>query len=76
VRRALLEQYEYDGFETCAVDGSCMTGLPVAIDTGALIRDLRRGSTDRAPERAALRGGPSLRDRRAGGPRGSARGAG
>jgi D-lactate dehydrogenase len=54
VRRALLEQYEYDGIETCAVDGSCMTACPVAIDTGALIRDLRRREHGPRAERAAL----------------------
>jgi D-lactate dehydrogenase len=54
VRRALVEQYEYDGIETCAADGSCMTACPVAIDTGKLIKDLRtRGHGPRA-ERAAL----------------------
>jgi len=41
VQRALLEQYEYDGIETCAVDGSCMIACPVAIDTGKLIKELR-----------------------------------
>ena len=34
VRAALSEQYDYDGIETCAADGSCMTACPVAIDTG------------------------------------------
>ena len=54
VRRALLEQYEYDGIETCAVDGSCMTACPVAIDTGALIKDLRRRQHTPRAERIAL----------------------
>ncbi|HEY1509658.1 MAG TPA: FAD-binding and (Fe-S)-binding domain-containing protein [Solirubrobacteraceae bacterium] len=38
---ALLEQYEYDAIDTCAADGSCMTACPVAIDTGALVKQLR-----------------------------------
>ncbi len=54
VRAALLKQYEYDGVETCAVDGSCMTACPVAIDTGTLIKDLRRREHGPRAERAAL----------------------
>ena len=54
VRAALLEQYEYDGMATCAVDGSCMTACPVAIDTGTLIKDLRRREHGPRAERAAL----------------------
>ncbi|HWE15243.1 MAG TPA: FAD-binding and (Fe-S)-binding domain-containing protein [Solirubrobacteraceae bacterium] len=54
VHRALADQYDYDGVQTCAADGSCMRACPVAIDTGALIKDLRtRGHGPRA-ERAAL----------------------
>jgi D-lactate dehydrogenase len=54
VRAALLEQYEYDGNETCAVDGSCRIACPVAIDTGTLIKDLRRREHSPRAERAAL----------------------
>jgi D-lactate dehydrogenase len=54
VRQALLEQYEYDGVETCAVDGSCMHACPVAIDTGKLIKDLRARQHGPREERAAL----------------------
>ncbi|MFZ1994194.1 MAG: FAD-binding and (Fe-S)-binding domain-containing protein, partial [Solirubrobacteraceae bacterium] len=54
VRAALNEQYEYDGIETCAVDGSCITACPVAIDTGTLIKDLRRREHGPRAERAAL----------------------
>jgi D-lactate dehydrogenase len=55
VREALLEQYEYDGIETCAADGTCGIACPLAIDTGALIKDFReREHSDRA-EGAALR---------------------
>ena len=38
----LLDQYEYDGIETCAVDGLCATACPVDIDTGDLTKRLRR----------------------------------
>ena len=54
VARALLEQYVYDGEETCAVDGSCLTVCPLGIDTGALIKDVRaRSHTPRAERMAA-----------------------
>jgi D-lactate dehydrogenase len=54
VARALADQYDYAAVQTCAADGSCMRACPVAIDTGALIKDLRtRGHGPRA-ERVAL----------------------
>ncbi len=54
VQRALLEEYEYEAMETCAADGSCQLACPVGIDTGKLVKELRRQRhTDRA-ERAAL----------------------
>src|SRR5215213_238027 len=34
LREALIEEYEYDAMETCAVDGSCQLACPVGIDTG------------------------------------------
>ncbi|GAA5165389.1 FAD-binding and (Fe-S)-binding domain-containing protein [Ornithinimicrobium tianjinense] len=37
----LAEQYEYDGTDTCAVDGMCLTACPVRINTGDLTRRLR-----------------------------------
>lgn len=39
--RILEKQYQYDGIDTCAVDGLCATACPVDIDTGALIKRLR-----------------------------------
>jgi D-lactate dehydrogenase len=54
VRRVLAEQFEYDGIETCAVDGSCMHACPVGIDTGKLIKQLRRHEHGPRSERAAL----------------------
>jgi D-lactate dehydrogenase len=54
VLAALLEQYEHDGIETCAVDGSCMHACPVAIDTGKLIKAFRRRQHGERVERAAL----------------------
>ncbi|WP_231946483.1 FAD-binding and (Fe-S)-binding domain-containing protein [Auraticoccus monumenti] len=40
--RAIDEQYDYDGLQTCAVDGMCQTACPVLINTGDLVRRLRR----------------------------------
>jgi D-lactate dehydrogenase len=40
--KTLLNQYEYDGMDTCAVDGLCATACPVDINTGDLIKRLRR----------------------------------
>ncbi len=34
--------YQYDGLETCAVDGMCATDCPVQINTGDLVKKLRR----------------------------------
>jgi D-lactate dehydrogenase len=37
----LLSQYQYDGIDTCAVDGLCATACPVDINTGDLVKRLR-----------------------------------
>ncbi|MFT4123338.1 MAG: FAD-binding and (Fe-S)-binding domain-containing protein [Microbacteriaceae bacterium] len=39
--RALEREYDYDGVQTCAVDGMCQTACPVLINTGDLVRRLR-----------------------------------
>lgn len=45
---AELEQdYQYDGIDTCAVDGMCQTSCPVLIDTGALVKRLRSDQRNR-----------------------------
>jgi D-lactate dehydrogenase len=54
VQRALLEQYEYDGIETCAADGTCQIACPLGIDTGKLVKGFReREHTPRAQRNAA-----------------------
>ncbi|TDH21484.1 FAD-binding oxidoreductase [Segetibacter sp. 3557_3] len=40
--KLLLDQYQYDGLDTCAVDGLCATACPVDINTGDLVKRLRR----------------------------------
>ncbi|HEY4426934.1 MAG TPA: FAD-binding and (Fe-S)-binding domain-containing protein [Solirubrobacteraceae bacterium] len=54
VLTALLEQFEYDGIETCAADGSCALACPVGIDTGELIKGLRARRHGERAERAGL----------------------
>jgi D-lactate dehydrogenase len=39
--KQLTDEYDYDGIDTCAVDGMCQTACPVLIDTGDLVRRLR-----------------------------------
>ena len=38
----LEDDYDYEGVHTCAVDGMCPTACPVLIDTGHLVKRLRR----------------------------------
>jgi D-lactate dehydrogenase len=52
---ALIEQYEYDGLETCAADGTCMIACPLGIDTGKLVKQLRTAQHPARAERAALK---------------------
>lgn len=39
---ALESEYNYAGIDTCAVDGMCQTACPVNINTGNLVKHLRR----------------------------------
>ena len=54
VLHALLEQFEYDGLQTCAVDGACATVCPLGIDTGKLVKELRAGEHTERADRVAL----------------------
>jgi D-lactate dehydrogenase len=54
LRRALLEEYRYDGLETCAADGSCRLACPLGIDTGELVKELRGEEHGARAERLAL----------------------
>lgn len=38
----LAKDYDYDGVQTCAVDGMCQTACPVLINTGSLMKRFRR----------------------------------
>ncbi|ATG52873.1 FAD-binding oxidoreductase [Brachybacterium vulturis] len=50
--RAIRAAYEYEGLQTCAVDGMCVTACPVDINTGDLVRRLRAEDTSAAPNAA------------------------
>jgi D-lactate dehydrogenase len=54
VLEALLREYEYDGLETCAADGTCKLACPVGIDTGKFIKGLRERQHGARSERVAL----------------------
>ncbi|MGV3685434.1 MAG: FAD-binding and (Fe-S)-binding domain-containing protein [Daejeonella sp.] len=52
--RKLADQYQYDGIDTCAVDGLCATSCPVDINTGDLIKRLRRENHSNFSNKVAL----------------------
>ena len=45
----LQADYDYEGTQTCAVDGMCATACPVNIDTGDLTRRLRQETLEGTP---------------------------
>ncbi len=50
----LLDQYQYQGLDTCAVDGLCATACPVDINTGDLVKRLRRENHSDFANKTAL----------------------
>lgn len=52
LKTQLEKEYEYDGIDTCAVDGMCQTACPVLIDTGELVKRLRAESRPRVEQAA------------------------
>ncbi|KAF2414958.1 FAD-binding oxidoreductase [Microbacterium sp. B35-04] len=50
--RELERDYDYAGIDTCAVDGMCQTACPVLINTGSLVKRLRR--QDAGPTASAV----------------------
>ncbi|MHA7154821.1 FAD-binding and (Fe-S)-binding domain-containing protein [Arthrobacter sp. TMN-50] len=48
----LENDYDYESVQTCAVDGMCQTACPVEINTGSLVKRLRRDDAGRAENRA------------------------
>ena len=52
--KEVLHDYQYDGLDTCAVDGLCATACPVDINTGDLVKRLRRENHSSFQNRVAL----------------------
>ena len=52
---AILKDYRFDGMDTCAVDGMCASNCPVDINTGELIKRLRREDHSPSANAMALR---------------------
>ena len=50
----LLKEYQFDGLDTCAVDGLCALECPVDINTGELVKRLRRESHSNRANTIAL----------------------
>ncbi len=50
--RELERDYDYAGVDTCAVDGMCQTACPVLINTGSLVKRLRREDAGRVASTA------------------------
>lgn len=46
----LRKDYDYDGLQTCAADGMCVTACPVLINTGDLVRRLRKENANTVAE--------------------------
>ncbi len=52
VYEALLADYQHDAIDTCAADGSCAPVCPLAIDTGAMVKQFR--ALERSPREEGL----------------------
>lgn len=52
--RELSRQFQFDGLDTCAVDGLCAVNCPVDINTGDLVKRLRVDEHSALANRAAL----------------------
>ncbi|MCQ9336661.1 FAD-binding oxidoreductase [Corynebacterium phoceense] len=50
----LQEEYQYDAVDMCAADGTCSIPCPISIDTGAVMKQLRRQQATPKSERVAL----------------------
>src|ERR1700738_1325542 len=51
----IQREYQYDGIEPCAGDGTCAIPCPIGINTGALIKEFRARENSPAAEAVALR---------------------
>jgi D-lactate dehydrogenase len=51
----LQSEFQYDGIETCAGDGTCAIPCPIGINTGALIKEFRAAENSPTADGVALR---------------------
>jgi NAD-dependent dihydropyrimidine dehydrogenase PreA subunit len=73
--KQLDRDYEFAGKQSCATDGLCALDCPVAINTGDLIKQLRRESNSPSGNQRRVSPRKELWNRRADGVRKLARGA-
>ncbi len=52
IAASLSKIFRYEGNETCATDGLCATACPVKIDTGKLVKDIRKEEIGKKQKRA------------------------
>ena len=53
--KQLKSEYEFDGLDTCATDGLCAVECPVSINTGELVKRLRRENHSKTANKIANR---------------------
>jgi D-lactate dehydrogenase len=58
--RQLEKDYDYESVQTCAVDGMCQTACPVEINTGLLVKRIRRSDDGSRGKRRVERRGEAL----------------
>lgn len=51
--KALLDDYQYEAVDTCAVDSSCAEACPYGIDTGAMMKSMRVAQASPVSQRIA-----------------------
>jgi D-lactate dehydrogenase len=54
IHKEILYDFQFDGMDTCAVDGMCATDCPVDINTGELIKRLRRENHSNSANKTAV----------------------
>jgi D-lactate dehydrogenase len=52
-RASLVADFDYEGITTCAGDSMCLTACPVAIDTGALVKEVKQAAQPLVARRLA-----------------------
>jgi len=52
--KSILKDYQYEGLDTCAVDGLCSLECPVSINTGDLVKRLRKENHSPTANKIAL----------------------